>query len=297
MIFTIVIFDGMDKVGKTTLIHALDKATQYEHIIIDRGPNSYLVYDDLYDRPYAIDHIKTEMDIKNTSHLCVYCYANEEDIKARLEKAGEIFPEEQGSISDVKTTFDIAIAYSDLDVLYINTSELSIDEAVNKIKEAIEIRKYDFIKLKEKYRDDGYIEYYPSNNTFSEEILDELPEFDSSADKPYYTMLDSALTHLMHKHDINWVNHRQLVYTSSDCISMIQFILGDTTEIYVHQRSLNLNKHASNDLMFVYDWAMKNLQYKKLFIHYSVGVPHRFINKCKCGQVLFDGKVQCPNCN
>ena len=68
----IIIFDGMDKVGKTTLIHALDKATNYEHIIIDRGPNSYLVYDKLYKRPYELDHLKTEMDLKNTSHLVVY---------------------------------------------------------------------------------------------------------------------------------------------------------------------------------------------------------------------------------
>lgn len=273
----IVLFEGMDKVGKTTLIHELNKATNYEHIIIDRGPNSYIVYDDLYHRPYVIDHVKTELDIHNTSHLCVYCYANEEDIKDRLEKAGEIFPKEQGTISSVKASFDIAMSYSYLDVLYINTSELTIEEATNKIKAAIESRKYDFIKLKEKYRTDNYIEYYSSNNTFDETLLETLPVFDASVDKPYYDMLNASLTHLLHKHDINWVNHRQLVYTSSDCISMIQIILGDTTEIYVHQRSLNIGKHSTNDLMFIYDWAKRNIDYDNLIIHYSVGVPHRFI--------------------
>ena len=95
----IVLFEGMDKVGKTTLIHALDKATNYEHIIIDRGPNSYLAYDKIYGRPYKLDHLKTEMDLKNTSHLCVYCYADESDIKSRLEEAGEDWASEQGDIS------------------------------------------------------------------------------------------------------------------------------------------------------------------------------------------------------
>lgn len=273
----IVIFDGMDKVGKTTLIHALDKATNYEHIIIDRGPNSYLAYDSIYNRPYATDHRKTEMDLRNSSHLCIYCYADEDDIKARLHAANEEWAKEQGSITYVRCEFARRMAKSNLDVLYINTSQCDVDEAVTRIKAVIELKKYDFIKLKEKYRDANYIEYYPSNNTFSEKLLEKLPAFDSSTDEPYYNMVDSALTHLLHKMDIGWVNHRQLVYTSSDCISMVQIILGNTTEIYVHQRSLNLSKHSTNDLMFIYDWAKRNLDYKKLFIHYNVGVPHRFL--------------------
>lgn len=277
----IVIFDGMDKVGKTTLIHALDKATNYEHIIIDRGPNSYLVYDHLYNRPFAKDHHKTEMDLRNTAHLCVYCFADEEDIKARLKEAGEEWAEEQGDISSVKILFDGSLCLSDLNKICINTSKLSINQAVEKIKNTIKHLKSDFIKLKVKHCTDDYIEYYPSNNTFNEVLLKSLPEFDPTVDEPYYEMLDSSLTHLLHKHEINWVNHRQLVYTSSDCISMIQIIKGDITEIYVHQRSLNIGKHSTNDLMFIYDWAKKNLVYEKLFIHYSVGVPHRFLGESK----------------
>lgn len=272
----IVLFEGMDKVGKTTLIRALNKATNYEHIIIDRGPNSYMVYAALYDRPHEEELLKTEMDLRNTSHLCVYCYADESDIKRRLEEVGEEWPDKQGSISVVKSMFDTSMELSRLDVLYINTSELSIEESVEKIMTAIEARKYDFIKLKVKKKEKGYVEYYPSTNTFTDGMLDRLPDFDKSVDESYYNMLDSTLTHLMHKHEIDWVNHRQLVYASSDCISMIQFILGPTTEIYIHQRSLNLEKHATNDLMFVYDWTKRNLTYDKLFIHYSVGVPHRF---------------------
>lgn len=277
----IIIFDGMDKVGKTTLIHALDKATSYEHIIIDRGPNSYLVYDKLYDRPYRLDHLKTEMDLRNTSHLCVYCYADTEDIKRRLAEAGEEWPSEQGDILRVKKMFNDAMSISNLNTIYIDTTEKSIDESVAIIKFWIEEQKYDFIKLKLKKRTIDYIEYYPSHNTFSESILSKLPDFDPKVDEKYYKMLDASLSHLLHKFEIAWVNHRQLIYTSPDCISMIQIILGSTTEIFVHQRSLNLEKHKTNDLMFVYDWARRNLNYRDLFIHYSVGVPHRYIERRK----------------
>lgn len=274
----IVIFDGMDKVGKTTLIHALDKATNYEHIIIDRGPNSYRVYDKLYHRPYEVDHFKTEMDLRDTSHLVVYCFADEDDIKKRLKEVGEEWPAEQGNISLVRNMFNISMESSNLNVLYINTSMFDIEESVKLIKSRIDAERYDFIKLKVKSQKKNYIEYYPSNNTFSERLLDMLPEFDKTVDEKYYAMLDCSLTHLMHKKEIGWVNHRQLVYTSPDCISLIQIILGDTTEIYIHQRSLNLQRHKTNDLMFVYDWAKRNLKYDKLFIHYSVGVPHRFFD-------------------
>lgn len=274
----IVLFEGMDKVGKTTLIHALNKATNYEHIIIDRGPNSYLVYDEIYKRGHKIDYYKTEMDIRNTSHLCVCCYANQEDIEKRLAEANETFEEEQGTILEVSANFAEKLNASNLDTLFINTSRYDIDTAIDIILAHIENKKYDFIKLKVKYRDVEYIEYYPSHNTFSEEVLNTLPEFDPTVDKPYYKMLNSSLNHMLHKFDINWLNHRQLVYTSNDCISMIQIILGDTTEIFVHQRSLNIGKHSTNDLMFIYHWARKNLGYKKLFIHYNVGCPHKFIN-------------------
>ena len=274
----IVLFEGMDKVGKTTLIHALNKATNYEHIIIDRGPNSYLVYDEIYKRGHKIDYYKTEMDIRNSSHLSVFCYADPEDIAKRLTKAGEKFEERQGTILEVDQNFHKKMLMSNLDVLCLNTSRYSIDTCVKMILEQIENRKYDFIKLKVKYKDSKYIEYYPSHNTFSEKVLKTLPEFNPLVDEPYYQMLNYSLNHILHKHDINWLNHRQLVYTSNDCISMVQIILGETTEIFVHQRSLNIGKHSTNDLMFIYEWAKENLDYKKLFIHYNVGCPHKFIN-------------------
>lgn len=273
----IILFEGMDKVGKTTLIHALNKATNYEHIIIDRGPNSYLVYDEIYKRGHRLDYYKTEMDIRNTSHLCVYCYADVEDIEKRLAEAGEEFEEEQGTILEVGANFDEKIANSNLDTIFINTSKYTVDASIDIITNYIELRKYDFIKLKQKHRDSKYIEYYPSHNTFSEEVLKAFPAFDETVDEPYYKMLSSSLTHILHKYDINWLNHRQLVYTSNDCISMVQIILGETTEIFVHQRSLNIGKHSTNDLMFIYEWAKENLTYSKLFIHYNVGCPHKFI--------------------
>ena len=45
-----VVFEGLDKSGKGTLEWELLKATNFKHIIIDRGPAGYLTFDLLFGR-------------------------------------------------------------------------------------------------------------------------------------------------------------------------------------------------------------------------------------------------------
>ena len=45
-----VIFEGLDKTGKTTLEWELLKATNFKHIVIDRGPVGYMTFDRLFGR-------------------------------------------------------------------------------------------------------------------------------------------------------------------------------------------------------------------------------------------------------
>ena len=45
-----VIFEGLDKAGKGTLEWGLLKATNFKHIVIDRGPVGYMVFDKLFNR-------------------------------------------------------------------------------------------------------------------------------------------------------------------------------------------------------------------------------------------------------
>ena len=45
-----VIFEGLDKVGKTTLEWDLHRATNFKHVVIDRGPVGYMVFDKIFDR-------------------------------------------------------------------------------------------------------------------------------------------------------------------------------------------------------------------------------------------------------
>ena len=45
-----VIFEGLDKAGKTTLEWEFLKATNFKHVVIDRGPVGYMTFDKILGR-------------------------------------------------------------------------------------------------------------------------------------------------------------------------------------------------------------------------------------------------------
>ena len=138
----ILIFDGPDKVGKTTLINEINKITNYQYIIIDRGPTSYIVYDKLLNRENfnrKIEYLKDLKDLENVNHLCIYLEATDEDVEKRLQEVGEE-PINGIHHSEFDTEFNRELferehIYSN--TIVINTSDFSIEENVKTILNAI----------------------------------------------------------------------------------------------------------------------------------------------------------------
>lgn len=91
-----VIFEGLDKSGKGTLEWELLKATDFKHVIIDRGPAGYIVFDDLFkrrtkegDNAYA----KQIADMRVCKDfVVVYCKASADVALSRIEANGETCP-------------------------------------------------------------------------------------------------------------------------------------------------------------------------------------------------------------
>jgi thymidylate kinase len=303
----LLIFDGPDKVGKTTLIHEVDKATNYQHIMIDRGPTSYIVYDKLLNRECLdrkFEYLRDLKDLEKINHLCIYLEATDEDVEKRLQAVGE---KPVNGIPHVEfdTEFNIELferKHRCTNIIVINTSDFSIEENVKTILRNInDILKHNYcngyvgdnyylfkLKLKEDNSKDmtgiahegkKYIEYYPSYNSYSLEML-ELYDitFDETIDKPYYDMLYNSLNHMLHKKEIGWINKRQMVYTSNDCIPFIQLIpiIDDEYDLLVCQRSLDIKKHGYNDLAFFMKWIKDN-NLKVNTIHYNISVPHAYL--------------------
>jgi len=144
-----IIFEGYDKTGKTTLGWEILKATNYKHVIIDRGPIGYMVYDKVSGRE---THEGNQEFIKqarramrpNNNTIVVYCYADKYLINQRLEKHGEkllndTFPYKGKSYSYLQKLYlsNILRYYDKNRVVLIDTEKNNIEECIHLIKEKI----------------------------------------------------------------------------------------------------------------------------------------------------------------
>ena len=88
-----VIFEGLDKTGKGTLEKEFCKATNYEHVIIDRGPVGYIIYDHIFGRVESDRIINFTRQIQQINMSCnsaiIHCHADESEVNERLKKHGE----------------------------------------------------------------------------------------------------------------------------------------------------------------------------------------------------------------
>ena len=136
---TIVIFEGVDKSGKSTLLKKFNELTNYKYWVLDRGFVSSLVYDELFNRGNREEYLKLAKKMcKEFNVYIVYCYASYFDIQKRLQEANETLPHELEDILDVGDTFEYYLMKTHCNKLYLNTSTESIDECVKSIYQFVE---------------------------------------------------------------------------------------------------------------------------------------------------------------
>lgn len=135
-----VIFEGLDKAGKGTLEWGLLKATNYKHIVIDRGPVGYMVFDKLFNRETKLGNqsfIHQARKIsKNKDFMVVYCHASEDVVAKRLKEHNEECPYNYGKAQKLLRD-NIKRFYSQDKVIEIDTSNMMPDECVELIVEKI----------------------------------------------------------------------------------------------------------------------------------------------------------------
>lgn len=136
-----VIFEGLDKAGKTTLEWEFLKATNFKHMVIDRGPMGYMTFDKLFDRETKLgnqDFIHQARKImKNQDFMVVYCFASEETAAKRLNEHNEEctydYSKAQKLLRDNVRRF-----YKHEKTLELDTGDKSITECVQMIIEKLE---------------------------------------------------------------------------------------------------------------------------------------------------------------
>ena len=131
-----VIFEGLDKAGKTTLEWEFLKATNFKHMVIDRGPIGYMTFDELFDRSTKLgdqEFIHQARKImKSNDFMVVYCFANDEAVMQRLEEHNEECSYDYKKAQKLLRK-NINRYYKKNKVLMLDTSSFTIEECVGLI--------------------------------------------------------------------------------------------------------------------------------------------------------------------
>ena len=132
----IIVFEGADKVGKTTLIKELHKATGYKHIIIDRFTASAIAYGKYRKRKLDYDSYLDIEQYLSDKVIMIYCYTDIHTQNRRIKSNNEkdigftdIQPLNYGYRSHL-------LLHNNLETLKIDTA-FTVPTCIKKIKNAI----------------------------------------------------------------------------------------------------------------------------------------------------------------
>lgn len=122
---------GPDGVGKTSTIQALHKATNYKYIIYDRDIPDQLCYAKLTNRYYDKDWLNYMYS--NDIQLYVILNSNLEKIEERMKQRNDNKVPKGTTLEQAINYFSIYRLSTASNILYIDNSNLTVDEVVKQI--------------------------------------------------------------------------------------------------------------------------------------------------------------------
>jgi len=135
-----VVFEGLDKAGKTTLEWEFLKATNFKHMVVDRGPMGYMTFDKIFGRSTKLgdrDFIHYARKItKSDDYLIVYCSVNKKVAEERLKAHNETCPYDYEEAQKLYR-LNVRRFYNMSKVLELDTTNRSVEECVKLIVEKL----------------------------------------------------------------------------------------------------------------------------------------------------------------
>lgn len=130
----LIIFEGVDKTGKTTIRDRFNKKTNFGYVVLDRLTTSSKIYNEFFGRD-RLGYYKTIEDamIKAFNVLVVLCECDTKIILERLRNANEELPEQLRNVDEVKKAFREEVERSFINYVVIDTTNKEIDECVDSI--------------------------------------------------------------------------------------------------------------------------------------------------------------------
>lgn len=135
------VFEGLDKTGKGTLEKLVGKLTNYEHIVIDRGPLGYIAYDTIHNRltNKRLKMFESEWNMIKKDAIIIYCFARNETVRIRqIKHKEEVFTYERIN-RESKIYMKIITKYTGFKhCILVDTTYITPDECAEHIKRCID---------------------------------------------------------------------------------------------------------------------------------------------------------------
>ena len=140
-----IFFEGVDKVGKTTLLQATNKATNYKHFCIDRCLGSAFVYDLITGRRDRFEELaKIEKDLaslKSTPIITILLTCDRDVLIERIKKEDKCSPKRIKLLDKAVEAYKNYQQITSLHLETVDTSDKSVEDTVQEI--LIIINKYE----------------------------------------------------------------------------------------------------------------------------------------------------------
>jgi len=275
----IIIFSGVDKTGKDTLIRKVHELTNYKYPIINRFTESTYAYGKFRKRKLNYDKIFEVEDAiyENFDVYLIYLYASKENLKRRIINTHE----KDITISDVEKLeryYDEYLRKTPFKYIKINTDK-TIEENAREIVDFIEndndtiLEKIKKLVANVKNRGSEVLNTLEKHNvriTFDYKkedlygIINELYNYylentgrDADTivqyENYYYNRIKHSLLHNVKKillEQKQSLHNRQMIYTSNECISCIHLLKrSDKLLVNVYIRSSNVTEVLPLDLI------------------------------------------------
>lgn len=129
----IVIFEGIDGSGKDTLIRAFHLRTNWRHLVLNRGPASYVVYGKLYGRDLDYDdYFEFDKQLSRLGAIRIYLEASRNVIiKRNIDKGDRDIRFDD--IGGIVVLYESFLQHSVMKTIRIDTDKNTINECIGMI--------------------------------------------------------------------------------------------------------------------------------------------------------------------
>lgn len=126
----VIFIEGVDRSGKGSLMQAIHKATNYKHVIFDRGPISNMVYSAVYGRTneeVQREYEEIEEQLCNVNHVGIYIHCETSELIRRMKETNH----EHVDFDLHKELFESFIGTSPLNFVKVDSTNSSPEKIVN----------------------------------------------------------------------------------------------------------------------------------------------------------------------